>query len=130
MVKVFYTTLIFFIFISCDTPGRLIIKNNLKNPIHYKSELVIDQGSAKTKVHLDTISTSDERIILFGFGFKWNSDYCQRYYTDRCKYLEFSTLEDTVRFDSPEEILTLFEQNKRGLRNKTVKIKLKKLFEE
>lgn len=122
--KLFVIGLLSTVLLSCDVPGRLLIKNETSGTIIYRhlSTQVPLGSSDETSFIVHADST---RGILMGFGYIWDDEGINSY-ASNTDLIEIRYGDSTsILFDDRQEIISFLKTGKRGLLKKKLKITLK-----
>lgn len=109
------------LFVSCDIPGRITIKNKSNGKAVYRYEIIQEPDSLKIQTF--ELKSNSETNIMFGFGHFWTNERITQYLLP-INEIEIISSSDTIVLTDKNEMFDFFKKRRRGLFKSTIKIKI------
>jgi len=112
------------LFLGCDIPGKILIKNETQNDIMYRYyQKEADENAAidTVTIHVPALS---EKYIMLGFGSLWTESQLKSY-VQKIQKIELIKANDTIILKGEVEIYNYFKKRIKGIHKDEVEIIIK-----
>lgn len=112
---------------SCDIPGTLIIRNQTKGVVKFRSYNSISNTIDTLSINEITISNKEgenQHFIFFGFGQFWTDEKIKQYITD-IKRIDILTSNDSITVEGEQNLYEFFKKKRKGIFKNEIRITIK-----
>lgn len=112
------------LFLGCDIPGKILIKNETQDDVMYRYyQKETDENALIDTVTIHVPALSEKNIIL-GFGSLWTESQLKSY-VQKIQKIEIIKANDTIILKGEAEIYTYFKKRIKGIHKDEVEIIIK-----